>query len=198
MVDPADGSRVAVGSTYLFEFLARKLRLLDVHDISQKRTLEAILYIIVNIAAVNENKKELVLEQTDILRLIYQILSETPNNSEKYGNNSELKLACLWILHNILWDSNRHENSRNALYSNAENSSTSTNNSSQTLEGVESTSNYSGLRPNVSMKTVDRCERLQELGFRDLVKTAVLDSNINVRQKATNLDDLMFKLLNGT
>ncbi|SMN21156.1 similar to Saccharomyces cerevisiae YIL017C VID28 Protein involved in proteasome-dependent catabolite degradation of fructose-1,6-bisphosphatase (FBPase) [Maudiozyma saulgeensis] len=206
MVDPVDGSRVAVGSTYLFEFLARKLRLLDVHDLSQKRTLEAILYIIVNIAAVNENKKELVLEQTDILRLIYQILSETPGNSEKYGNNSELKLACLWILHNILWDSNMQEDSQSVLYSNSqerhgsnsENSSTSTSASSQTLERVESTRNYSGIRPNTSMKTVARCERLQELGFRDLVKTAVLDTNINVRQKATNLDDLMFKLLNGT
>lgn len=205
MVDPVDGSRVAVGSTYLFEFLARKLTLLDAHDLAQRKTLEAILYIIVNIAAVNENKKELVLEQTDILRVMHRILSENHENFEKYGNNSELKLACLWILHNILWDSNRSDDISNSNLSSSQDDMDSTPESIHTSGhvirdgfvglGTEGGRNVAPTHP--SVKAVARCKRLQELGFCELVKIAATDSNINVRQKATNLDDNMFKLLDG-
>ena len=204
-VDPVDGSRVAVGSTYLFEFLARKLRLLDAHDLAQRKTLEAILYIIVNIAAVNENKKELVLEQTDILMVMHRILSEDHENFETYGNNSELKLACLWILHNILWDSNRPDDMSSSNLSSSQDDIDSTPESVHTsghvirdgFVGLDTERGRNVAPTHPSVKAVARCKRLQELGFCELVKIAATDSNINVRQKATNLDDNMFKLLDG-
>ncbi|QLG73803.1 hypothetical protein HG535_0F03140 [Zygotorulaspora mrakii] len=99
------GSKLVTGSTYLFEYLARKMLLLNPSDSIQKKTLEGVLYIIVNLAAVNENKKELVIEQAEILSIIRDILSESPQNLGHYSNDSKLKLACLWVLNNLLWDS---------------------------------------------------------------------------------------------
>lgn len=95
-----------IRSTYLFEFFARKLKFLQPSDPVQKKIIVAILYIIVNIAAVNENKKQLVIEQDEILMIIKEILCETkdrPNN--KYGNDSSLKFVSLIALSNLLWDS---------------------------------------------------------------------------------------------
>lgn len=103
--NPRNGARIAIGSTYLFEYLARKMKLLDPCDVIQKKTLEGILYIIVNLAAVNENKKELVIEQDEILNILHDILSESPQNVARYGNDSKLKLASLWVLNNLLWNS---------------------------------------------------------------------------------------------
>lgn len=104
-IDSKTGLNKKVGSTYLFEYLARKMRLLDMRDKCQRKTLEAILYIINNIAAVNEDKKRLVVEQNDILEILKAILSESSQNSLKYGNDSDLKLASLWVLNNLLWNS---------------------------------------------------------------------------------------------
>lgn len=103
--NPITGMNEQVGSTYLFEYLARKMRLLDIRNKTQRKTLEAILYIINNIAAVNENKKKLVVEQNEILDILKDILSESSQNLTKYGNDSELKLASLWVLNNLLWNS---------------------------------------------------------------------------------------------
>lgn len=94
-----------IRSTYLFEFLVEKMKLLDTQDEFQRKTLEGILYIIVNIAAINENKKELLIEQDDLLRIMADILQATPEKPTQYGNESSLKLACLLVLHNLLWDS---------------------------------------------------------------------------------------------
>ncbi|CCF55704.1 hypothetical protein KAFR_0A02680 [Kazachstania africana CBS 2517] len=104
--DPNNDISSPIGSTYLFEFLAKKMKLLNTADPSQRKTLEAILYIIVNLAAVNENKKRLVIEQDEILEIIYEILSESDPKNAQYGNDSNLKLACLWVLNNLLWNSN--------------------------------------------------------------------------------------------
>lgn len=104
-IDSKSGLNKKVGSTYLFEYLARKMHLLDMRDKCQRKILEAILYIINNIAAVNENKKRLVVEQDDILEILKAILSESSQNSFKYGNDNELKLASLWVLNNLLWNS---------------------------------------------------------------------------------------------
>ena len=104
-VDSKSGLNKQIRSTYLFEYLARKMSLLDMRDKAQRKTLEAILYIINNIAAVNENKKRLVVEQDDILEILKDILSESSQNQSKYGNDSELKLASLWVLNNLLWNS---------------------------------------------------------------------------------------------
>lgn len=90
---------------YLFQFLSRKMQLLDVSDTIQRQTLEAILYIVNNITAVNEQKKELIILQDEILYIIKDILSETNNKFIKYGNDYELKLASLWVLNNLLWNS---------------------------------------------------------------------------------------------
>lgn len=98
-------TKVAIGSTYLFEYLARKMTLLDPRDNIQKKTLEGVLYIIVNLAAVNENKKQLVIDQIEILNIIRGILAESPQQVAHYGNDSKLKLASLWVLNNLLWDS---------------------------------------------------------------------------------------------
>lgn len=103
--DPKTFTRVGRGTTYLFQFLARKIKLIDPTDIIQRKTLEGVLYIIVNLAAVNENKKELVIEQDEILNLLGDILSETQQKVERYGNDSKLKLASLWVLNNLLWNS---------------------------------------------------------------------------------------------
>lgn len=103
--DPNGGPPIAVGTTYLFEYLARKMKLLDPVDVVQKKTLEGILYILVNVAAVNENKKELVIEQDEILDILHEILSECPQRILRYGNDSKLKLASLWVLNNLLWNS---------------------------------------------------------------------------------------------
>lgn len=103
--NPITGINEQIGSTYLFEYLARKMRLLDIRNKTQRKTLEAILYIINNIAAVNENKKKLVVEQNEILDILKDILSESSQNLTKYGNDSELKLASLWVLNNLLWNS---------------------------------------------------------------------------------------------
>ena len=103
--DPKTSARIGRGTTYLFQFLARKIKLIDPTDIIQRKTLEGVLYIIVNLAAVNENKKELVIEQDEILSLLGDILSETRQKVERYGNDSKLKLASLWVLNNLLWNS---------------------------------------------------------------------------------------------
>ncbi|CAI4065601.1 hypothetical protein SUVZ_09G1400 [Saccharomyces uvarum] len=104
-IDPQTGNKISIGSTYLFEFLARKMRLLNPLDTQQKKAMEGVLYIIVNLAAVNENKKQLVIEQDEILNIISEILMETTNDNSRYDNDSNLKLACLWVLNNLLWNS---------------------------------------------------------------------------------------------
>lgn len=114
-LDPITGKTTAVGSTYLFDFLVHKMKKLDTSDPAQKKTLEGILYIIVNLAAVNENKKELVIEQDDILELLSEILSASQQNPSSFGNDSELKLASLWVLNNLLWNSEFSNHSQFAL-----------------------------------------------------------------------------------
>lgn len=98
-------TRIARGTTYLFQFLARKIKLIDPTDGIQKRTLVGVLYIIVNLVAVNENKKELVIQQDEILAILHDILYESQRNVGRYGNDSKLKLATLWVLNNLLWNS---------------------------------------------------------------------------------------------
>lgn len=103
--DVETSTKIARGTTYLFQFLARKIMLIDPADIIQKRTLVGVLYIIVNLVAVNENKKELVIQQDEILDILRDILSESQQNIGRYGNDSKLKLASLWVLNNLLWNS---------------------------------------------------------------------------------------------
>ncbi|KAL3232956.1 hypothetical protein RNJ44_04872 [Nakaseomyces bracarensis] len=114
-LDPVTGKTTAVGSTYLFDFLVHKMKKLDTNDLPQKKTLEGILYIIVNLAAVNENKKDLVIEQDEILEVLSEILAASPQNPTSFGNDSELKLASLWVLNNLLWNSEFSNHSQFAL-----------------------------------------------------------------------------------
>ncbi|QLQ80522.1 hypothetical protein HG537_0D05220 [Torulaspora globosa] len=102
--DTETSTKIAKGTTYLFQFLARKIKLIDPTDNIQKRTLIGVLYIIVNLVAVNENKKQLVIEQDEILDILRDILSESQQDIGRYANDSKLKLASLWILNNLLWN----------------------------------------------------------------------------------------------
>ncbi|SCU85026.1 LAFA_0D13454g1_1 [Lachancea sp. 'fantastica'] len=88
-------------STYLFEFLAHKLKMLDPEDASQAKTLEGVLYIIVNITAINENKRQMVIDQDDILLFIKQVLSSVGGGYHR----ADIEVACLWILTNLIWAS---------------------------------------------------------------------------------------------
>ncbi|CCE62302.1 hypothetical protein TPHA_0C01460 [Tetrapisispora phaffii CBS 4417] len=104
-IQTENGSVNSEGSIYFFEFLSYKLRQLNVKDQHQSKIFESILYIIVNISAVHENKKELIINEDDLLQIICEILRETEDDKEKYNNNSGFKLASLWILNNLLWNS---------------------------------------------------------------------------------------------
>ncbi|XDT05118.1 Hypothetical protein J6897_02934 [Nakaseomyces glabratus] len=114
-LDPVTGKTKAIGNTYLFEFLVHKMTKLDPRDPPQKKTLEGILYIIVNLAAVNENKKQLVVEQDEILEILSEILAASAQNPTRYGNDSDLKLASLWVLNNLLWNSESANHSQFGL-----------------------------------------------------------------------------------
>ncbi|CEP60608.1 glucose-induced degradation complex subunit VID28 LALA0_S01e14862g [Lachancea lanzarotensis] len=98
------GSQTHTGGvrpTYLFEFLAHKLKMLDPEDPSQAKTLEGVLYIIVNITAINENKRQMVIEQDGILLFIKQVLSSVGGGYHR----ADIEVACLWILTNLIWAS---------------------------------------------------------------------------------------------
>ncbi|SCV01117.1 LANO_0F10220g1_1 [Lachancea nothofagi CBS 11611] len=96
----------SVKSTYLFEYLAHKLRLLDSKDPNQGKTLEGVLYIIVNITAINESKRQMVIEQDEVLWFISEVLAEHNGGSAEFGHTKgDLQVACLWILTNLIWAS---------------------------------------------------------------------------------------------
>lgn len=227
VTDPNTGSTNQVNSTYLFEYLSRKMRLLNVREKTQRKTLEAILYILNNIAAVNENKKKLVVEQDEILLILKDILSGSSQNSSKYGNDSELKLASLWVLNNLLWNSSLSTYTQyvlegyTATAGNNYNSS-SNNNSSDSNGSINSPSNYNDdLKPylgrthggsssragtgddkdfihpydnlnsagsiHANDSTVERCQKLANIGLYGLVKQNIFDESLDVREKARTL-----------
>lgn len=219
-------------SIYLFEYLAHKMLSLNVKDNLQRNILESTMYIIVNIAAINENKKQLVVNQNEILEIIHHILSEDAENHEHYGNDSDLKLAGLWILNNLLWNS---EIPRHTYYA-LESSSFSKN--ERTEDGMENeqegegegekSPNHSNTASNLSemirqhqeinlagddinndnntsefthsggtvesakfnngnAAVVERCHKLVDLGFYDLVKKNIYDDSISVKEKSKTL-----------
>ena len=237
----------SAGSSPFFYFLVQKMHALDTSKAAQCKTLEAILYMIVNIAAVDETKKQLVIEQDEILKILCIILEESPvQNARKYGNNNELKLATLWILHNLLWSSgvadfnkfslvsSFHSSRRNSLQQNNYESldpksplqspsspgseSQGTRRLISALGGVTSPKRPKGtdkekqegeeeekdgflissmatsLGTAGSSKTIERCRKLMDFGFYDLVRQNLHDYNLNVEQKARSLLDLMDKL----
>ncbi|CCD23208.1 glucose-induced degradation complex subunit VID28 NDAI_0B01740 [Naumovozyma dairenensis CBS 421] len=98
-------------SNNLFEFLSMKIKQISPYNADQRKALEGILYIIVNLAALNENKKKLIMNQNEILKVISEILSSGDNINyhtaveRRFNNDPSLKLASLWILNNLLWDS---------------------------------------------------------------------------------------------
>ncbi|CUS23571.1 LAQU0S10e03444g1_1 [Lachancea quebecensis] len=94
-----------IESTYLFEFLAHKLKMLDSNDLNQRKTLEGVLYVIVNITATNENKRQLVIEQDELLRLIKSILAENAESDHTAHSKTDIQIASLWILTNLIWAS---------------------------------------------------------------------------------------------
>lgn len=63
----------------------------------------------------NENKKQLVVEQDEILEILSEILAASAQNPTRYGNDSDLKLASLWVLNNLLWNSESANHSQFGL-----------------------------------------------------------------------------------
>ncbi|GMM55532.1 glucose-induced degradation complex subunit [Maudiozyma humilis] len=212
-INPHSGQSEAIGSSYLFEFLVRKIRLLDIHDNIQKKTLVAILYIIVNITAINEHKKQIVIEQDDVLEILHDILAEAPINNQSYGDSSELKLAVLWIIHNILWDpelmeyfEERHNNESNGSQISIAQENGSARSDNFPTEGsdmeqdqpetvnVNNVGSHSLQRDLPDTKAIERCGILRERGFYELVQEAAGNNDIGVRQKAAELLELMNNL----
>ncbi|SCU97702.1 LADA_0H07756g1_1 [Lachancea dasiensis] len=91
-------------STYLFEFLAHKLKMLDPADSNQAKAFEGVLYIIVNITAINENKRQLVIQQDELLWFIKEVLENDASLESGY-TKGDIQVACLWILTNLIWAS---------------------------------------------------------------------------------------------
>lgn len=86
------------GNNFL-KFLAFKLRtvLYDDSYFGDNKLAEALLYIVVNFTAINENKRNLVIAQDDLLNIVKEyILVE---------KSDEITKACLWIVTNLIWDS---------------------------------------------------------------------------------------------
>ncbi|SCU81074.1 LAMI_0B04698g1_1 [Lachancea mirantina] len=94
-----------IRSTYLFDFLVHKARMLDYRDVHQRKTLEGVLYIVVNISAINENKRQLIIEQDDLLHIVQEILSKEPESEDGDATFADLQIACLWIVTNLIWNS---------------------------------------------------------------------------------------------
>ncbi|KAH3901004.1 glucose-induced degradation complex subunit VID28 SCDLUD_002469 [Saccharomycodes ludwigii] len=90
-------------SCYLFEFLASKMKKLNVNNEVQFRILLSILYILANISAINEHKRQMIVENDDLMNCIKDILSR---NISGYTYKA-LNLACLRILSNLVWSSHQ-------------------------------------------------------------------------------------------
>lgn len=214
--DSRQGERTMVGSTYLFEFLAHKIRMLEIKDNHQRKTLEGILYIIVNITAINENKRQLVIEQDELLSIIQEILSESGESNPKYGNNNDLKVACLWILTNLIWNSsfsnyahsapedyfppgeaspvsdrdklNEDEASKTNHGEEKEESDEDMHDDDDDDTGAEFVRPSLG-QPNAIAGTgaLERCRKLVKMGLYDLIKKKTFDEYLPVREKARTL-----------
>ncbi|CCH63155.1 hypothetical protein TBLA_0J01600 [Henningerozyma blattae CBS 6284] len=242
-----DAKTLPANSTYLFDFLAKKLRLLNALVPVEEKILEAILYVIVNIAAVNERKKQMVFEQDEILEIIKEILTEDiDTKNSKYGNNSLLKLVSIWALSNLLWDStlslyaqytldpnsnfgikdvdndkgysldSRHVSYSRASRSITPNAASNFNESGTNIhivddeselrgytkeydEFVHGNDTVDGVPAETNTAIIERCQKLVDLGFYDLVKSKEFDDSLLVREKARvlaeHMDHLMRKKL---
>lgn len=107
-------SNYNIRSTYFFDFLTHKLHSLNYKDSHQLKTMEAIIYIVVNFTAINENKRQLVIKQIELLDIIKTILSESAESCSRFGNNKDNKRGCLWILTNLIWNSSFNTYGNNA------------------------------------------------------------------------------------
>lgn len=86
------------GNQFL-RFLALKLKTV-LHDdsyYSDNKIAEALLYIVVNFTAINENKRNLVISQDELLDIVKEYIL--------MAKGDEITKACLWIITNLIWDS---------------------------------------------------------------------------------------------
>ena len=174
------------------------------------------LYIIVNITAINENKRQLVIEQDELLSIIQEILSESGEGNPKYGNNNDLKVACLWILTNLIWNSsfsnyahsapedyfppgeaspvgdrdklNEDEASKTNRGEEKEESDEDMHDDDDDDTGAEFVRPSLG-QPNAIAGTgaLERCRKLVKMGLYDLIKKKTFDEYLPVREKARTL-----------
>lgn len=97
------------GNRFL-EFLAHKLRTVFYDDkyYSDNKIAEALLYIVVNFSAINEYKRNLIIEQDDLLEIVKEYII--------VQKGDEITKACIWIITNLIWDSSiQHSPYNNSL-----------------------------------------------------------------------------------
>jgi len=83
---------------YFFQFIYEKLININIKDSRNDGLLESIIFIIVHIAAISEIKRELIIKNQLLLTKIGDILI--------YSENTEVKLACIWLIINLTWIEN--------------------------------------------------------------------------------------------
>ncbi|ODV71467.1 glucose-induced degradation complex subunit VID28 CYBJADRAFT_174997 [Cyberlindnera jadinii NRRL Y-1542] len=88
-----------------FQFLQQELR--DKILRKENNILECLVYIIVNVSAIDEERRDLIVQHPEILRAIYDILSTTKNES--------LTVACLWVVINLGWLDNVQQRSGESM-----------------------------------------------------------------------------------
>ncbi|CDO93963.1 unnamed protein product [Kluyveromyces dobzhanskii CBS 2104] len=99
----------AEGNQFL-RFLASKLKtvLHDDNYYTDNKIAEALLYIVVNFTAINENKRNLVVAQHELLEIVKEYIL--------MSKGDEITKACLWIITNLIWDSSvQHAPYNNSL-----------------------------------------------------------------------------------
>ncbi|AEY99059.1 FAGR238Cp [Eremothecium gossypii FDAG1] len=212
-----DEHKCDLKSTYLFEFLTKKLRSSDPKNAHQMGTIVSIIHIIVNFTVINESKRQMVIEQEEVLEIVKAILSESSANNSRFCNNEDAKLGCIWMLTNLIWNSSftsythsapvdytptaptgdastrNSEAIRSALFEpgNSGNYSDDSENDAET-EGVDMDEAGDFVRlsfqsPTSANPALVRYRRLEKMGFYELIHERTFDEYLNVRERARTL-----------
>lgn len=93
------GLRVNTANNAFLEFLSNKLERVFYDDTfySDNKIAEGLLYIVVNFTAINENKRNMIIAQDNLLDIVKKFVNV------KRGD--EVTKACIWIITNLIWDS---------------------------------------------------------------------------------------------
>ncbi|AET39446.1 glucose-induced degradation complex subunit VID28 Ecym_4392 [Eremothecium cymbalariae DBVPG len=209
--------RYSMRSTYLFEFLSHKLRSLDPRNPHQMGTLVSVIHIVVNFTVINESKRHMIIDQEEILEIVKTILSESNSNNERFCNNEDAKLGCIWMLTNLIWNSSFSNYTHTAPFDYTPTAPTS-DSSIRPTEELRSAQFETGgstaysddsdrefeddcmemdetgdfVRLSMSSPTgrnpaLVRYRKLEKMGFYELVHERTFDEYLNVRERARTL-----------